>query len=72
MVNLAFQMNFMYNQLFFSIFFFHFKVLLTTPTTPTARMKAIVEASEGFVYLVGSLMYYLRLILDVNIDMVRV
>lgn len=28
------------------------KVLLTTPTTPTARMKAIVEASEGFVYLV--------------------
>ncbi|KAK4441627.1 Tryptophan synthase alpha chain, chloroplastic [Sesamum alatum] len=29
-------------------------VLLTTPTTPTARMKAIVEASEGFVYLVSS------------------
>ncbi|KAH0436611.1 hypothetical protein IEQ34_026393 [Dendrobium chrysotoxum] len=26
-------------------------VLLTTPTTPTDRMKAIVEASEGFVYL---------------------
>lgn len=59
-VNLAFQMNFMYNPLFFSsFFFFHFKVLLTTPTTPTARMKAIVEASEGFVYLVGSVMYYL-------------
>ncbi|KAL0458249.1 UNVERIFIED_CONTAM: Tryptophan synthase alpha chain, chloroplastic [Sesamum latifolium] len=29
-------------------------VLLTTPTTPTARMKTIVEASEGFVYLVSS------------------
>ncbi|KAK6164591.1 hypothetical protein DH2020_001455 [Rehmannia glutinosa] len=29
-------------------------VLLTTPTTPTARMKAIVEASEGFVYLVSA------------------
>ncbi|KAI5680164.1 hypothetical protein M9H77_01391 [Catharanthus roseus] len=29
-------------------------VLLTTPTTPTARMRAIVEASEGFVYLVSS------------------
>ncbi|EYU46516.1 hypothetical protein ABFS82_04G035400 [Erythranthe guttata] len=30
-------------------------VLLTTPTTPTARMKAIVEVSEGFVYLVSSI-----------------
>ncbi|RAL48881.1 hypothetical protein DM860_001201 [Cuscuta australis] len=29
-------------------------VLLTTPTTPTARMKTIVESSEGFVYLVSS------------------
>ncbi|KAJ7977312.1 tryptophan synthase alpha chain [Quillaja saponaria] len=29
-------------------------VLLTTPTTPTNRMKAIAEASEGFVYLVSS------------------
>lgn len=29
-------------------------VLLTTPTTPTARMRAIVDASEGFVYLVSS------------------
>ncbi|OAY61601.1 tryptophan synthase alpha chain [Manihot esculenta] len=29
-------------------------VLLTTPTTPSERMKAIVEASEGFVYLVSS------------------
>ncbi|XP_039131505.1 tryptophan synthase alpha chain-like isoform X1 [Dioscorea cayenensis subsp. rotundata] len=29
-------------------------VLLTTPTTPQERMKAIVEASEGFVYLVSS------------------
>nr|DAD36655.1 TPA_asm: hypothetical protein HUJ06_007296 [Nelumbo nucifera] len=29
-------------------------VLLTTPTTPTDRMKAIVEASEGFVYLVST------------------
>ncbi|KAL8170317.1 hypothetical protein V2J09_022121 [Rumex salicifolius] len=29
-------------------------VLLTTPTTPVARMKAIVEASEGFVYLVST------------------
>lgn len=29
-------------------------VLLTTPTTPTGRMKAIVEAAEGFVYLVSS------------------
>lgn len=28
------------------------QVLLTTPTTPSSRMKAIVEASEGFVYLV--------------------
>lgn len=30
-------------------------VLLTTPTTPMERMKAIVEASEGFVYLVSSI-----------------
>ncbi|XP_075112891.1 tryptophan synthase alpha chain-like [Nicotiana tabacum] len=30
-------------------------VLLTTPTTPTIRMKAITEASEGFVYLVSSI-----------------
>ncbi|MQL90529.1 hypothetical protein Taro_023127 [Colocasia esculenta] len=30
------------------------KVLLTTPTTPTQRMKAIVDASQGFVYLVSS------------------
>ncbi|MBA0680677.1 hypothetical protein Goari_012364, partial [Gossypium aridum] len=30
------------------------KVMLTTPTTPTDRMKAIVEAAEGFVYLVSS------------------
>ncbi|WCJ38391.1 tryptophan synthase alpha chain [Euphorbia peplus] len=30
-------------------------VLLTTPTTPRERMKAIVEASEGFVYLVSSI-----------------
>ncbi|XP_019259673.1 PREDICTED: tryptophan synthase alpha chain, chloroplastic-like [Nicotiana attenuata] len=30
-------------------------VLLTTPTTPTVRMKAITEASEGFVYLVSSI-----------------
>ncbi|MED6192578.1 cTPxI [Stylosanthes scabra] len=29
-------------------------VLLTTPTTPTNRMKAIVDAAEGFVYLVSS------------------
>ncbi|XP_010527337.1 PREDICTED: tryptophan synthase alpha chain, chloroplastic-like [Tarenaya hassleriana] len=29
-------------------------VLLTTPTTPTDRMKRIVEASEGFIYLVSS------------------
>ncbi|PKI63961.1 hypothetical protein CRG98_015637 [Punica granatum] len=29
-------------------------VLLTTPTTPSSRMRAIVEASEGFVYLVSS------------------
>ncbi|KAK1295971.1 hypothetical protein QJS10_CPB15g01918 [Acorus calamus] len=29
-------------------------VLLTTPTTPTHRMRSIVEASEGFVYLVSS------------------
>ncbi|RVW54704.1 Tryptophan synthase alpha chain [Vitis vinifera] len=29
-------------------------VLLTTPTTPIDRMKAIVAASEGFVYLVSS------------------
>lgn len=29
-------------------------VLLTTPTTPTDRMKDIVQASEGFVYLVSS------------------
>ncbi|XP_019456970.1 PREDICTED: tryptophan synthase alpha chain-like [Lupinus angustifolius] len=29
-------------------------VLLTTPTTPTNRMKSIVEAAEGFVYLVSS------------------
>ncbi|XP_045795364.1 tryptophan synthase alpha chain-like isoform X1 [Trifolium pratense] len=29
-------------------------VLLTTPTTPTNRMKAIVDAADGFVYLVSS------------------
>ncbi|KAK7336805.1 hypothetical protein VNO77_17353 [Canavalia gladiata] len=29
-------------------------VLLTTPTTPADRMKAIVDAAEGFVYLVSS------------------
>ncbi|KAM7257051.1 hypothetical protein ACFE04_012792 [Oxalis oulophora] len=29
-------------------------VLLTTPTTPVDRMKSIVEASEGFVYLVSA------------------
>ncbi|CAH9134017.1 unnamed protein product [Cuscuta epithymum] len=29
-------------------------VLLTTPTTPTSRMKTIVESSEGFVYLVST------------------
>jgi tryptophan synthase alpha chain len=27
-------------------------VLLTTPTTPTERMKEIAKASEGFIYLV--------------------
>ncbi|KAK1428364.1 hypothetical protein QVD17_17197 [Tagetes erecta] len=30
-------------------------VLLTTPTTPRERMKAIVEATEGFLYLVSSI-----------------
>ncbi|XP_078429839.1 tryptophan synthase alpha chain-like [Wolffia australiana] len=30
-------------------------VLLTTPTTPTLRMKDIVAASEGFVYLVSTI-----------------
>lgn len=30
-------------------------VLLTTPTTPIDRMKAIVDASEGFVYLVSTI-----------------
>ncbi|KAF6168544.1 hypothetical protein GIB67_005156 [Kingdonia uniflora] len=30
-------------------------VLLTTPTTPINRMKAIVDVSEGFVYLVSSI-----------------
>ncbi|KAI3948191.1 hypothetical protein MKX01_014790 [Papaver californicum] len=30
-------------------------ILLTTPTTPTKRMKSIVDASEGFVYLVSSI-----------------
>ncbi|CAA2933405.1 ubiquitin ribosomal CEP52 [Olea europaea subsp. europaea] len=29
-------------------------VLLTKPTTPIQQMKAIVEASEGFIYLVSS------------------
>ncbi|XP_047159200.1 tryptophan synthase alpha chain-like isoform X2 [Vigna umbellata] len=29
-------------------------VLLTTPTTPKDRMKVIVDAAEGFVYLVSS------------------
>lgn len=28
-------------------------VLLTTPTTPTPRMEAIANASEGFIYLVS-------------------
>ncbi|KAJ9543501.1 hypothetical protein OSB04_023208 [Centaurea solstitialis] len=30
-------------------------VLLTTPTTPKERMKLIVEATEGFLYLVSSI-----------------
>ncbi|XP_076961000.1 tryptophan synthase alpha chain-like [Bidens hawaiensis] len=30
-------------------------VLLTTPTTPRERMKAIVEATKGFLYLVSSI-----------------
>ncbi|XP_071720839.1 tryptophan synthase alpha chain-like [Rutidosis leptorrhynchoides] len=30
-------------------------VLLTTPTTPKERMKSIVEATEGFLYLVSSI-----------------
>ncbi|ONM10292.1 Tryptophan synthase alpha chain chloroplastic [Zea mays] len=30
------------------------KVLLTTPTTPTDRMKGIAQASEGFLYLVSA------------------
>ncbi|KAL6217467.1 hypothetical protein ACLB2K_010684 [Fragaria x ananassa] len=30
-------------------------VLLTTPTTPMERMKAIAETSEGFLYLVSSI-----------------
>ncbi|GJZ17193.1 tryptophan synthase alpha chain-like protein [Tanacetum coccineum] len=30
-------------------------VLLTTPTTPRERMKRIVEATEGFLYLVSSI-----------------
>ncbi|XP_008665598.1 tryptophan synthase alpha chain, chloroplastic isoform X3 [Zea mays] len=29
-------------------------VLLTTPTTPTDRMKGIAQASEGFLYLVSA------------------
>uniref|UniRef100_J3MJ16 Uncharacterized protein n=2 Tax=Oryza brachyantha TaxID=4533 RepID=J3MJ16_ORYBR len=29
-------------------------VLLTTPTTPTARMEKITKASEGFIYLVST------------------
>nr|ACJ02767.1 indole-3-glycerol phosphate lyase IGL1 [Aphelandra squarrosa] len=29
-------------------------VLLTTPTTPTERMKAIAEVAQGFIYLVSS------------------
>lgn len=28
-------------------------VLLTTPTTPPARMEAIAKVSQGFVYLVS-------------------
>lgn len=32
----------------------HLKVLLTKPDTPTERMKAIAEASQGFVYLISS------------------
>ena len=35
--------------------FFLFKVLLTTPTTPTNRMKSIFSVSEGFVYLIHGL-----------------
>lgn len=34
------------------IYIYGLKVLLTTPTTPTDRMKAIVQAAEGFIYLV--------------------
>lgn len=33
------------------------QVLLTTPTTPMDRMKAIAEASEGFLYLVRLLSF---------------
>lgn len=41
------------NRSLFSFSFITPQVLLTTPTTPIERMKAIVEASEGFVYLVS-------------------
>lgn len=41
------------------IFFFDvMKVLLTTPTTPTNRMKDIVDGAEGFVYLVRASVKY--------------
>ncbi|CAN6572840.1 unnamed protein product [Malus baccata var. baccata] len=36
-------------------FSYNFRCVITTPTTPTNRMKDIVEASEGFVYLVSSI-----------------
>lgn len=39
-------------------FFDVMKVLLTTPTTPTNRMKAIVDGAEGFVYLVRACANY--------------
>ena len=39
---------------FMRFYFFCSRYLLKTPTTPTDRMKSIVSASEGFVYLVRS------------------
>ncbi|KAF3786555.1 Tryptophan synthase alpha chain [Nymphaea thermarum] len=40
-------------------------VLLTTPTTPTHRMKAIADASQGFLYLASFSLFSSSKILDV-------
>ncbi len=44
------------------------QVLLTTPTTPPDRMKAITAASGGFVYLVKHTSKYSEILINYFIE----